>query len=143
MSERPRVLVAAAVVLHEGRVLITQRPSGTHLEGLWEFPGGKLEPGESPEEALVRECREELGVELDVVDILDVTAHTYPHRDVVLFFYVALIREGTIEHRGVAAHRFVDARELDDAELPPADAPVARKIREGRAHALLALVRGR
>ncbi len=81
---RPRafgpVVVAAAVVIREGRVLLTRRAEGQHLAGLWEFPGGKLEDGESPEEALVRECREECGIEVAVSEILEVTHHRYPQK---------------------------------------------------------------
>jgi len=81
------VVVAAAVVIQEGRVLLTRRAEGQHLAGMWEFPGGKLEEGESPEAAVVRECREECGIEVEVADILDVTHHRYPGKDVLLLFY--------------------------------------------------------
>ena len=81
------VVVAAAVVIQNGRVLLTRRADGQHLAGMWEFPGGKLEDGESPEEALVRECREECGIEVEVGEILDVTHHRYPAKAVLLLFY--------------------------------------------------------
>ena len=68
-------VVAAAVIIEDHRVLLTRRPEGQHLAGLWEFPGGKLEDGESPEQAVVRECREECGIEVEVFEIFDVTHH--------------------------------------------------------------------
>src|SRR4051812_33147949 len=96
----PRVIVAAAVVIQDSRVLLTQRPRGTHLETLWEFPGGKVEEGESPTEALVRELREEIGVEACAKDILDVTFWRYPSSDVLLLFYLTTFApdSGPIRH---------------------------------------------
>jgi len=73
------IRVAAAVVWHDGRLLMTQRPPGGPLGLLWEFPGGKLEPGETPERALVREIREELGVEATPLEVLGAATHVYPH----------------------------------------------------------------
>ncbi len=122
-------IVAAAVVLDRGRVLLTQRAEGTHLEGLWEFPGGKLEPGESPEEALVRECREECGIEIAVGDILEVTFHRYPDKDVLLLFYRCSIVSGEVRHLQVNAHAWVAPDELDRYEFPPADTNVLARIR--------------
>ena len=76
------LIVAAAVVIADGRVLLTRRAEGQHLAGLWEFPGGKLEAGESPEEAVVRECREECGIDVSVERILDVTHNRYTEKEV-------------------------------------------------------------
>jgi 8-oxo-dGTP diphosphatase len=123
------VLVAAAVVFDGGRVLLTQRMKGAHLSGLWEFPGGKLEPGEAPEAAVVRECREECGVELRVVDIFDVSFHAYPERDVLLLFYECELVSGEVQHLGVADHVWCAPAEIDRYELPPADVRVVRKIK--------------
>ncbi len=121
-------IVAAAVVIEGGRVLLTQRAEGKHLGGLWEFPGGKLEPGESPEEALVRECREECGIEIAVAEILDVTFHRYADRDVLLLFYRCSIVSGEVRHLQVSDHAWVAPTELDRYELPPADAQVIAHI---------------
>lgn len=127
------LLVSAAVIIEEGRVLLTRRPSGTHLENLWEFPGGKVEEGESPTEALVRELREEIGIEARVGDIVDVTFWRYPKRDVLLLFYRAERAPGSAEVQdlGVAAHAWVSAAELDiyETTMPPADLPVLAKVR--------------
>lgn len=122
-------VVAAAVVIEKGRVLLTRRAEGQHLEGLWEFPGGKLEEGESPEAAVVRECREECGIEVEVADILDVTHHRYPEKEVLLLFYRCTLRGGQVQHLQVADHAWVEPRELDAYPLPPADGRVVARIR--------------
>lgn len=124
------VLVVAAVCFEGARVLLTQRPAGTHLAGHWEFPGGKMEPGESPEEALVREMREECGVEVAVGPVLDVTHWRYPTKSVLLLFYEARITAGEVQHLGVAAHTWATRAELDDHTFPPADVRVLGRIRE-------------
>ena len=122
------VVVAAAVVIREGRVLLTRRREGQHLAGMWEFPGGKLEVGESPEAAVVRECREECGIEVEVTEILDVTHHRYPEKDVLLLFYRCALVSGEVEHLEVADHAWVAPSELGDYPLPPADARVVARI---------------
>jgi 8-oxo-dGTP diphosphatase len=110
-------------------VLLTRRTEGQHLAGLWEFPGGKLEDGESPEEALVRECREECGIEVEVAEILDVTHHRYPEKDVLLLFYRCELRTGEVRHLQVADHAWVAPPDLDRYPLPPADERVVARIR--------------
>lgn len=128
MSEGAPLLVAAAVVIRDGLVLLTRRMKGVHLADLWEFPGGKLEPGEAPEDAVVRECREELGVELRVLDVYDVTFHRYPGRDVLLLFYACELVAGEIQHLGVADHVWVEPAHIRNYPLPPADENVVRKL---------------
>jgi 8-oxo-dGTP diphosphatase len=131
-THRPRgsgpVVVAAAVVIWDGRVLLTRRAEGQHLSGMWEFPGGKLEDGESPEEALVRECQEECGIDVDVGEILDVTHHRFPEKDVLLLFYRCGLRGGEVRHLQVADHAWVAPAELDRYPLPPADGRVVARI---------------
>ncbi|MDH3654680.1 MAG: 8-oxo-dGTP diphosphatase MutT [Myxococcales bacterium] len=122
------IVVAAAVVIREGRVLLTRRAEGQHLAGMWEFPGGKLEEGESPEEALVRECREECGIDVDVGAILDVTHHRFPQKNVLLLFYRCRLRGGEVRHLQVADHAWVAPAELDRYPLPPADDRVVARI---------------
>ena len=122
MSERT-VLVAAGVIIDGRRVLLTQRMPGAHLEGSWEFPGGKVEPGEAPEQALVRELREEIGVGATVGDILDVTFWRYERKDVLLLFYRAHVIEGDIRDRWAALD------ELATLNFPPADVKVLEKVR--------------
>ena len=129
---RPRgsgpIVVAAAVVIREGRVLLTRRAEGQHLAGMWEFPGGKLEQGESPEETLVRECREECGIEVEVAEFLEVTHHRYPEKDVLLLFYRCGLRAGEVRHLHVADHAWVAPPELDRYPMPPADVRVLARI---------------
>lgn len=124
-----RLIVAAAVIEHEGRVLLTQRPATGHLAGLWEFPGGKLEPGEAPTLTVVRECREECGIEVEPLDILEVTHHVYEDREVLLLFYTCRWVSGQVQHLEVADHVWCPIHELSRFDLPPADLPVLAKLR--------------
>lgn len=127
------IIVSAAVVIRERRVLLSQRKGGTHLEGAWEFPGGKVEPGEDPKAALVRELQEELGVDADVGDVVCVTFHRYEDADkaVLLLFYEATLRPSSPEPAAidVAAVTWADASFLDPARFPPADVEVLAKVR--------------
>ncbi len=128
------VIVSAAVIWRDGRVLLTRRMQGTHLAGLWELPGGKVEEGEDPEQALVREVREECGVEVVVDDIFDVTFHRYPSKDVLLLFYGCRLSaaheagDDPVRDLGVAAHAWCLPGELRRYDLPPPDEKVIRKI---------------
>ena len=121
-------IVAAGVIYRDGNVLLTKRLSKGHLADMWELPGGKLEPGESPETAVVRECREECDIEVHVVDILDVAFHRYGERDILLLFYTCEHVRGEVKHVGVADHAWVEPARIFDYELPPADGNVQRKI---------------
>lgn len=127
------VVVAAAVIVEEGRVLLTQRKAGTHLAGAWEFPGGKVEAGEDPREALRRELEEEIGIAARVGDIVEVTFHRYDdaNKAVLLLFYEASREAGSPPPQAidVAAFRWAARAELRDEEFPPADVAVLRKVR--------------
>jgi len=125
------ILVSAAVIFRDGKVLLTRRMDGSHLAGMWEFPGGKVEEGEDPEAALVRECMEECGIEIEVEDILDVTFHRYPEKDVLLLFYHCRLRHGEVEHSGVADHVWCMPEKIRDYPLPPPDNKVVAKIQGG------------
>jgi 8-oxo-dGTP diphosphatase len=126
------ILVAAGILIESGRVLLTQRKAGAHLEGRWEFPGGKVEAGEDPREALRRELREELGIETTVGEILEVTFHRYEEADraVVLLFFLATRTPGSPDLRAldVAAFEWAGREKLDPARFPPADVDVLRKV---------------
>ncbi len=126
------VIVAAAVLIEDGRVLLSQRKKGTHLAGAWEFPGGKVESGEDPRDALVRELREELGVETTVGDPVEVTFHKYPEKSVLLLFFAVTRHELSPDPQplDVADVKWARADELDDALFPPADVPILAKVRE-------------
>lgn len=120
--------VAAGLIFRAGRLLITQRPAGGHLAGLWEFPGGKLESGETWEAALERELREELGVEVAVGREFSSVHHTYPEKTVHLRFFVARLRSGEPRPLGCAAVAWVTAEELGRYEFPAADAQLLREL---------------
>ncbi len=127
------VIVAAGVAVEDGRVLLAQRKAGTHLAGAWEFPGGKVEAGEDPREALRRELHEELGVAARIGEVVEVTFHRYEDagKAVLLLFYEAAREAGSPEPRAldVAAFRWAARGELRDDEFPPADVAVLRKVR--------------
>jgi 8-oxo-dGTP diphosphatase len=131
MSAVHTIIVAAGIVIERGRVLLTQRKQGAHLAGAWEFPGGKVEPGEDPRAALVRELREELGIETAAGDVIEVTFHRYAERAVLLVFYRAERLASSADPRAidVAALRWAGANELDDREFPPADVTILEKVR--------------
>jgi 8-oxo-dGTP diphosphatase len=131
---QPTLLVAAAILVEGRRVLVTQRKLGTHLGGLWEFPGGKVQPGEDPRHALRRELREELGIEATVGEIVDATFYRYTDVDksILLLFFEARRDAGSPEPSTleVAAWTWAAPSELDPARFPPADGPVLAKVKE-------------
>jgi mutator protein MutT len=121
--------VAAAVIFRRGRLLLAQRRPGKHLEGLWEFPGGKREPGESFPEALRRELREELDVQVRVGRLIAETIHAYPDRQVRLRFYRCRVESGIPQPIGCAALAWVARPELAAYRFPDADAPLVERLR--------------
>ncbi len=116
----PRIEVTAAVIERDGAFLLTRRLDGTHLEGCWEFPGGKRHDGESLPECLAREIREELDAAILVGDLLLATSHAYPERVVELHFYRCSL---LTEPRPVLGQemRWVPRQDLKAFPLPPAD----------------------
>jgi len=126
------VEVAAALIQDEaGRYLITQRRGGSHLAGLWEFPGGKREPGESLEAALRRELTEELSARFAVGARVDAVQWEYPDRTVVIHFYRCRLESGTIEPREEQAMAWVAPERLGDFAFPPADRELIARLRAG------------
>lgn len=123
--------VAAGIVRHEGRILICQRPAGGHMAGFWEFPGGKIENGETPREALRREIYEELGVEVRVGRLYWETRHRYPDRDVHLRFYDCEWESGVAKNEEVAKHEWVHPSSLGDFDFLPADAQLVESLMNG------------
>jgi len=115
------IIVTAAVVEREGRFFVTRRQDGTHLEGHWEFPGGKCEPGETDEACLTREMREELGVDVRVGGLLLSVAHAYPDRAVELHFYACEMSGAPRPLLGQEM-RWVAREDLRTLQFPPADA---------------------
>jgi 8-oxo-dGTP diphosphatase len=124
---REILLVAAcALVDPDGRVLIAQRPAGKPMAELWEFPGGKVEAGERPEDTLVRELREELGILVDEQCLAPLTfaSHSYPEFHVVMPLYVCRRWNGTVAPHEGQRLAWVRPRELRKYPMPPADAPL-------------------
>jgi mutator protein MutT len=121
--------VAAALVFREGKLLITQRCANAHLGGLWEFPGGKREPKESFEDCLVRELREELGMEVQVRELIESLTHAYPEKTVHLRFYRCEWRAIEPQALGCPAFRWVTAQELHDYQFPEADARLLVRLK--------------
>ncbi len=120
------LVVAAALVDADQRVLIAQRPPGKALAGLWEFPGGKIETGERPEGALIRELREELGVEVQASCLAPLTfaSHAYTDFHLLMPLYVCRKWNGFVSPREGQSLKWVGAKALRDFRMPPADEPL-------------------
>lgn len=122
--------VVAALIWGKNRFMICQRPAHKARGSLWEFVGGKVEPGESKEEALIRECREELGVTVDVGEIFMEVTHQYPDITVHLTLFSASIREGVpqkLEHKDI---RWITAEEIGKFSFCPADTEILEKLKK-------------
>jgi 8-oxo-dGTP diphosphatase len=121
------VLVAACALIDaDGRVLIAQRPEGKSMAGLWEFPGGKVETGERPEQSLIRELKEELGIVVkeDCLAPLTFASHLYPDFHLLMPLYVCRRWEGFVEAQEGQRLKWVRPMELRDYPMPPADEPL-------------------
>ena len=127
------VLVAAvALVDIDGRVLLAQRPEGKPMAGLWEFPGGKVKGGETPEAALIRELVEELGIDVTESCLSPFTfaSHRYPDFHLLMPLYVCRVWEGTPRPREGQALKWVRVERLGDYPMPPADVPLVAMLRD-------------
>ena len=122
------VEVVAALIRQEDRILICQRPIGKPRALLWEFPGGKVEAGEDQRQALVRECREELGVDIVPGDLYMLTEHQYSDIHIRLSLYEARIMSGTLTRKEHHALRWVSLRELVCCSFCPADVPLIQRL---------------
>ena len=121
------VVVTAAVIERDGRFLVTRRQQGVHLEGCWEFPGGKRHQGESLDMCLVRELREELDVGARIGDEIFTVTHTYPERQVELHFFACELLEEPRPQLGQAM-QWVRREDLATLEFPPADTELIRLL---------------
>ena len=126
MSQKLLLVVACALVDPDRRVLIAQRPEGKAMAGLWEFPGGKVEPGETPEAALIRELAEELGVATQSACLapLSFASHSYENFHLLMPLYVCRKWQGVPEPREHVALKWVRPQALRDYAMPPADEPL-------------------
>jgi 8-oxo-dGTP diphosphatase len=128
-APRTRKLVVAALIRGgDGRVLMSRRRADQSMPLLWEFPGGKVEPGEAPDAALAREVREELGCGVTVGRIHDVVFHAYADFDLYMLVYPCAITEGTPRAVEVAEIAWVEPARLPELDLLPADFPLAREL---------------
>lgn len=133
LKDRPLlVVVACALVDVDGRVLLAQRPEGKQLAGLWEFPGGKLEPGEAPEAALIRELKEELGIDVTEACLAPFTfaSHAYEDFHLMMPLYVCRRWQGTPQALEAQALSWVKPVRLGDYAMPPADEPLIAMLRD-------------
>jgi 8-oxo-dGTP diphosphatase len=128
-TQRPRISIAVAVVERDDRFLIGRREAGAALAGLWEFPGGKVEPHETPQDAAIRECLEETGLLVRVVDGYPSIDYDYEHAAVQLHFFACACVE---QQRSLGGRfRWVARRELGDYSFPPANAALIQRLIAG------------
>ncbi len=132
-TAKPVVLVAAAALVDvDGRVLLARRPEGKAMAGLWEFPGGKVHSGEAPEQALIRELREELGIETkdSCLAPLAFASHGYTDFHLLMPLYVCRVWHGTVTAREGQELAWVRPPRLGDYAMPPADEPLVALLRD-------------
>ncbi len=122
------IKVVAAIIIHEGKIFATQRGYGEFKDG-WEFPGGKIEPGETPQEALVREIKEELDTEIEVKDFLETVEYDYPEFHLSMDCFFCRIKEGKLVLKEHEAAKWLTADTLDSVDWLPADRGLIEGIR--------------
>ena len=122
------IRVVAAVVERDGRYLITQRRSTAVLPLMWEFPGGRVEAGETDQQALMRETMHRLGVQIEVGKLISFVSHPYEHYVVDLFLYECKLVTETLEARAVSAYKWVQSNEFDQYPFTPADEASMNKL---------------
>ena len=123
------VKVVAAIIIHENKIFATQRGYGEFKDG-WEFPGGKIEPGETPQEALVREIKEELDIEIEVKDFLETVEYDYPDFHLSMDCFFCSIRSGELVLKEHEAAKWLTVETLDSVDWLPADQGLIEGIRE-------------
>jgi 8-oxo-dGTP diphosphatase len=126
MTAKLVLVVACALIDADGRVLIAERPAGRPLAGLWEFPGGKVEAGERPEQTLIRELKEELGISVNEACLAPLTfaSHAYPDFHLLMPLYVCRRWDGTVTAQEGQELRWVMPNRLREFPMPPADEPL-------------------
>ena len=128
-SRKPQFHVTAGLIWRKGRVLIARRVKGSHLEGLWEFPGGKQEQGESMEACLEREIKEELGLEIEVGQPIVTIKHSYTHFKITLHAFYCQLLNGQPQAFGVADWRWVTLNEIDTFPFPRTDLKIIEALK--------------
>jgi len=125
------MLVTCAIIEKDGKFLITQRPEdGRHNGGRWEFPGGKLDWGENPRESLKREIQEEIGIDVSVKEIFEISSNVYGgEKHVVLLAFHCLYEEGKIEKKDIQDYRWITPDEMKDYDITEADLPFIEKLK--------------
>lgn len=123
------VKVVAAIIIHENKIFATQRGYGEFKDG-WEFPGGKIEPGETPQEALVREIKEELDIEIEVKDFLETVEYDYPEFHLSMDCFFCSIRSGELVLKEHEAAKWLTVETLDSVDWLPADQGLVEEIRK-------------
>ena len=125
------IKVVAAIIIHENKIFATQRGYGEFKDG-WEFPGGKIEPGETPQEALVREIKEELYIDIEVKDFLETVEYDYPEFHLSMDCFFCTIKSGELVLKEHEAAKWLTVETLDSVDWLPADEEVIRKIKNTR-----------
>ena len=125
-GKRLLLVAACALVDADGRVLLAQRPEGKQLAGLWEFPGGKVEPGETPEQCIIRELHEEIGIETEIPCLAPLTfaSHSYDDFHLLMPLFICRRFRGIAQPREGQALKWVRPKQMRDYPMPPADAPL-------------------
>lgn len=124
-----KIRVVAAIIVEDGKVFSTQRGYG-EFQGGWEFPGGKIEPNEKPEDALVREIKEELDIEIEVLELLDTVEYDYPTFRLSMDCFICNIKSGDLVLKEHMAAKWLSKEELDSVDWLPADLGLIPKIAE-------------
>lgn len=126
------LVVACALLDTDNRILLAERPEGKNLAGLWEFPGGKVEPGETPEDALIRELSEELGIKVkkECLSPFTFASHTYDDFHLLMPLYICRRFEGIAQPKEGQKLKWVPAAKLGDYPMPPADLPLIPFLRD-------------
>lgn len=123
------IKVAAAIIQREGRIFATQRGYGVFKDG-WEFPGGKIEPGETRQQALVREIREELDTEIEVGELFDTVEYDYPQFHLTMYCFLCKVKSGSLVLKEHEAARWLDRETVDSVQWLPADVGLIEKLKE-------------